>query len=202
MSTETPTRPVYTFFEQVIAMTPGDPHLERCIQCGTCGGSCPSGGDMELTPRALFALLAAGEKESVLNSSGPWYCVSCYYCMARCPKDIHVTDLMYTLKRYALQTGHHKRANIRSASGFSGTFIWNVEHFGRSFELGLAAAYHLVHHPLGLPKMMPLALGLLTKGRMALLPRPIKHMAELKSILQKAKDLEEEDWQALEVGKE
>ena len=43
----------------------------------------PSGPDMEHTPRRLFAMIEAGLKEEVLRSNTPWYCVSCYYCMAR-----------------------------------------------------------------------------------------------------------------------
>ena len=53
------------FRDQVIAATPGGERLFDCIQCGTCGGSCPNGPDMESTPRRLFALIAAGERERV-----------------------------------------------------------------------------------------------------------------------------------------
>ncbi len=96
--------PPTSFIDEVIAATPGgDPHLELCVQCGTCGGSCPSGPDMEHTPRQLFAMIEAGMKDDVLRSNTPWYCVSCYFCMVRCPQDIHITDLMYTLKRMAIK---------------------------------------------------------------------------------------------------
>ena len=66
------------YIEEVIQNTPGDCRLEMCIQCGTCGGSCPSGPDMEHTPRAIFQMIKAGEREAVLKSNTPWYCVSCY----------------------------------------------------------------------------------------------------------------------------
>ena len=39
----------------VEAQTPGDARLAMCIQCGTCGGSCPSGPDMEHRRHKLFA---------------------------------------------------------------------------------------------------------------------------------------------------
>ena len=35
----------------VMRATPGESRLEMCIQCGTCGGSCPSGMDMDHTPQ-------------------------------------------------------------------------------------------------------------------------------------------------------
>ncbi|MBK6710249.1 MAG: 4Fe-4S dicluster domain-containing protein [Chloroflexi bacterium] len=50
-----------------------------CIQCGTCGGSCPSGQDMDHTPRQLFAMIRADMRDEVLRSNTPWYCVSCYF---------------------------------------------------------------------------------------------------------------------------
>ena len=31
-----------TFLEEVIEATPGGERLVHCLQCGSCGGSCPS----------------------------------------------------------------------------------------------------------------------------------------------------------------
>src|SRR5512136_2361568 len=116
-----------TFFDRVVAATPGEPRLEMCIQCGTCGGSCPSGADMDHTPRALFAMVKAGMDKEVLSSNTPWYCVSCYYCTVRCPQEIHVTDLMYTLKRYSIQKEYYKKSSSADAPPLSQTFISLVE---------------------------------------------------------------------------
>ncbi|MCP4168062.1 MAG: heterodisulfide reductase [Chloroflexi bacterium] len=179
-----------SFMEEIIAATPGgDPHLELCVQCGTCGGSCPSGPDMEHTPRQLFAMIEAGMKDEVLRSNSPWYCVSCYYCMVRCPQDIHITDIMYTLKRSAIKEGLYHESTAADAPDFSETFIDFVENYGRSFELGLATRYHLKHHPLGAMKMAGLGLGMLRRGRMDITPNKIKNIDQLKAILAKAKEL-------------
>lgn len=178
-----------SFFEEVVRATPGQSNLERCIQCGSCGGSCPSGPDMEHTPRHLFELIQAGLKEEVLSSNSPWYCVSCYYCMARCPQDVHITDLMYTLKRLAIQEGFCSKSSASDAPDFSETFIDYVEEYGRSFELGLATRYHLRHHPIGALKKMAFGLNMLRKGRLDLKPKRIKNVGQLKAILAKAKEL-------------
>ena len=178
-----------TFFQEVIAATPGDTHLERCLQCGTCGGSCPSGTDMDHSPRTLFAMIAAGKKDQVLRSNSPWYCVSCYYCMVRCPQEIHVTDVMYTLKRMAVEEGYYRESSAADAPNFSETFIAFVENYGRSFELGLATRYHLTHHPLDMMKMAPMAMDLLRRGRIDLTPKRIRDIDGLKAILAKAKEL-------------
>ena len=189
MATPTTLAPTPVFFDRVVAATPGNPNLELCLQCGTCGGSCPSGPDMDHTPRALFAMIEAGMKDQVLRSNTPWYCVSCYYCMVRCPQEINITDLMYTLKRMAIQEGLYQESSAADAPEFSETFIDFVENYGRSFELGLATRYHLRHHPLSAVKMAPMGLGMLRRGRMDLTPKRIKGMKQLKAILAKAKEL-------------
>jgi heterodisulfide reductase subunit C len=180
-----------TLFERVVRATPGESHLEMCIQCGTCGGSCPSGADMDHTPRNLFALINAEMQDEVLRSNAPWYCVSCYYCMVRCPQGIHITDLMYTLKRFSIQEGLYRQSSAKAAPGFSQTFIDYVENYGRSFELGLATRYHLTHHPLDAVKLAPFGLGMMKRGRINLAPTRIKGLDGLKAILAKAKQLED-----------
>jgi heterodisulfide reductase subunit C len=178
-----------SFAQEVIKATPVDPHLEQCIQCGTCGGSCPSGDDMEHSPRAIFAMIAAGMRNEVLRSNTFWYCVSCYYCTVRCPQEVHITDLMYTLKRMSIKAGNYRESSTPNSPDFSETFIDYVENYGRSFEFGLATRYHLKHHPLDMIKMAPMGLGMLRRRRMDLSPRKIKGIDQLKRILHKARQL-------------
>jgi heterodisulfide reductase subunit C len=199
MATDSTQARAPTFMEKVMAATPGVTNLERCIQCGTCGGSCPSGPDMDHTPRAIFALMAAGKEDKVLSSNTPWYCVSCYFCMVRCPQEIHITDIMYTLKRFSLHEGTYKKGSAADAPGFSQNFIYFVENYGRSFELGVASRYHLETHPLEALKLAPFGLGMWRRGRMDFTPKKIKHLDQLKAILNKAKELEEADWAELEA---
>ena len=179
-----------TFLDQVIAATPGKSHLEMCIQCGTCGGSCPSGPDMDHTPRNLFAMIRAGMRDQVLRSNAPWFCVSCYYCMVRCPQDIHVTDVMYTLKRMSVKSNLFDES---ASPDFSKTFIFWVENFGRSFELGLMSQHMIRHNPFGVFKIADMGVGMVTKGRISFTPKRINGIDSLRAILAKAKELEAED---------
>jgi heterodisulfide reductase subunit C len=184
-----PTSKSKTFLEEVVAQTPGDdPRLAWCVQCGTCGGSCPSGADMDHSPRELFAMIDASMRDDVLSSNTPWYCVSCYYCMVRCPQDVHITDIMYTLKRMAVQEGQYHDSSAKDAPDFSETFIDFVENYGRSFELGLATLYHLRHHPMNAVRMATgMGFDLFRRGRMNLLPTRIEHIDQLQAILKEAK---------------
>jgi len=176
-----------SLLNEVSMKTAGVSHLEMCIQCGTCGGSCPVAQDMDHTPRMLFAMLRAGMREEVLSSNTQWICVSCYHCVVRCPQEVHIADVMYTLKSMAINA---KLYSDSTAPDFSQTFVDMVEISGRSFEFGLASRHYLKHFPLRLPGMTPMGLGMLTKGRMLLTPKKIKNMDQLKIILYRAKQLE------------
>lgn len=184
-----------SFMREIIEDTPGgDPRLEMCIQCGTCGGSCPSGADMEYSPRRIFAMVEANMREEVLKANTFWYCVSCYYCMVRCPQEVHITDIMYTLKRKAIREGYYRESSASDAPDFSETFVDAVLKYGRSFELGLATRYHLRHHPMEAMKMATgLGFGMWRKGRMDLTPRRIKNLGQLQAILQKAEEIAREE---------
>jgi heterodisulfide reductase subunit C len=177
----------FSLLHEVSLATAGNSNLEMCIQCGTCGGSCPAGPDMDHTPRMIFAMLRAGMREEALRSNTPWICVSCYQCVVRCPQEIHITDVMYTLKSMAIEAKLYREA---SPPEFSRTFVDMVENYGRSFELGLATRHYLKHYPLRLPGMAPMSLGLLSKKRLKLTPHRIKNMEQLTAILEKAKELE------------
>jgi heterodisulfide reductase subunit C len=142
---------------------------------------------MDHTPRALFAMIDAGMRDEVLKSNTPWYCVSCYMCAARCPKEIPITDIMYTLKQMAVKEGLYDDS---TAPDFSKTFIGWVEDYGRSFELGLMGVHMIRHNPFGAFKLADMGIGLVMKGRMAFTPTRIKGIDGLKKILAKAKQLE------------
>ena len=185
-SAEPPHR-IPDFLAEVLAATPGASRLNMCIQCGSCGGSCPSGTEMDHSPRRLFAMIRAGMRDEVLRSNTPWFCVSCYFCTVRCPQQIHITDVMYTLKSMAIAAGLYRDP---SPAAFSETFVDYVERYGRSFELGLATRFNLRHHPLNLPAMAPMGLGMLKRSRLNLRPGRIENMPQLTRILDRAKDLE------------
>lgn len=182
------TAPQANFLERIILATPGEPRLEMCIQCGTCGGSCPSGPDMDHTPRQIFAMIRADMESEVMASNTPWYCVSCYFCMVRCPQEIHIPDIMYTLKSLAIGANLYDE---RAAPDLADTFVGYVEHYGRSFEFGLATRHYLRHQPLKLLGKAQMGLGMLTKDRLELTPTRIDKIDQLRAILQRAKEIEE-----------
>jgi len=179
--------PNLRFLEEVSIATAGVSRLEMCIQCGTCGGSCPSAADMDHTPRMLFAMIRAGMREDALSSNTPWICVSCYHCVVRCPQGVHIADVMYTLKSLAIRAKLYRDS---TAPDFSQTFVDMVENYGRSYEFGLATRHYLKHFPLRLPGMAPMGLGMLSRKRMDINPHRIEGIEQLKAILESAKQLQ------------
>ena len=175
------------FLGEVTAATAGDSRLQMCIQCGTCGGSCPSAADMDHTPRMLFAMIRAGMRDAALRSNTPWMCVGCYFCSVRCPQEVHIPDVMYALKAIATR---EKVTPDSAAPDFSRLFVDNIHHYGRSYEMGLVARHYLRHNPLRLPGMAPMGIGMISKGRIGFAPHRIKGAAGLRAILDRAGELE------------
>ena len=178
-----------SYMAEVSRATPGNCRLEMCIQCGTCGGSCPSADDMDHTPRQLFAMIRADMRDAVLASNTPWHCVSCYYCTVRCPQEIHITDIMYTLKSMAVAAGQYKET---PDADFSRSFVGYVDEYGRSFELGLATRMYLRHSPLSIRKTASIGLGMFTRDRLDFSPQKIKNLDQLQAVLNRAAEIEEE----------
>jgi len=174
------------FMAEVIESAPGGERIVHCLQCGSCGGSCPSGADMDYTPRTVFAMIAADQRDRVLRSNTMWCCVSCYFCTTRCPQNIPITEVMYALKRISIAEGIAKEGD---GPALARTFTGMVEKYGRSFEFGLASTYYFFHKPGSMFKMGPMGLSMLSRGRLSLIPKRIRQIDQLQSIIKKAKEL-------------
>ena len=179
--------PAIGFLREVSAAAATPTRLELCIQCGTCGGSCPSAADMDHTPRLLFAMVRAGMRDQVLRSNTPWMCVTCNLCVIRCPQEIRIPDVMAVVKSIADREGTTPGS---AAPDFSRIFVSNIHRYGRSYEIGLVARHYLRHYPLRLPGMAPAGLSMLAKGRMGFGIHRIRQVRELNAILERAGQLE------------
>jgi heterodisulfide reductase subunit C len=136
---------------------------------------------MDLTPRRVIALTRAGLERDVLESATPWMCASCYECQVRCPREIKVTDVMYALKRRAIEKGlYPKRFPIPVLAR---AFYNMVATHGRNSESRLVIELALRTNPISLLKMAPIGLKLLKTGRMVLGQDRIKDPKQLKAIL-------------------
>ncbi len=176
-----------TFLEQA-RLVPGAERITRCLQCGTCTGSCPVSYAMDISPRMVIALFRAGEIGEILRSRTIWICASCYMCTTRCPQTIKITDLLYALKRTALDVKlYPDRFPVYLLSK---NFVRLVNHYGRNQEILLLLLYYLRRNPLELLRMAPMGWSLMKKGRVSLFPAKIQGVGAIRKILAASKALE------------
>lgn len=156
-------------------------NIRQCIHCGQCSSSCPLAGYMDRTPRQLMHLSREGFKDMVLSSNSIWLCTSCYACRVRCPRDIKVTDVMYALKRRAIEEGlYFKRFPIPQLAKEFQAMVYRK---GRISETELVVRLKLKTDLLSMFGMMGLGLGLLRTGRLSLKREKIKNKAQLRKLL-------------------
>lgn len=171
-----------------VSNIPGGQKIKRCLQCGTCTGSCPVSQTMDLTPREVIALFRAGNIESILRSRTIWICASCYACTVRCPVGIKVTDILYALKRLAMENAlFPARFPVHALSR---SFVLLINYFGRSYEPGLLILFALKTNPIKLLGLLPLAWKLWRHGRISFIPRGIKRKKDLQALLHEAEIME------------
>ena len=175
-------------FLQEAELVPDGERISLCLQCGTCTGSCPVSYAMDISPRMVLALFRAGRIEEILRSRTIWICASCYMCTTRCPQQIKITDLLYALKRVAMEKGlYPERFPVYVLSK---NFVRLVNRYGRNHEVLLMLLYHLRRNPLELLKLAPLGWAMYRKGRVALLPRRIRGIAAIRKMIAASKALE------------
>ena len=175
------------FLEQVDAVPAGE-RIKRCIQCGTCTGSCPVSYAMDISPRELIADFRAGEMERIMKSRTIWICASCYACTTRCPSGIRITDTIYALKRTAMEK--HLVSTAPQVQILANLFIDNLMKYGRLHEGTLIRRYYTktgIHKFLGL---IPLGRKMWKTKRLAMFPKKIKAHESLSRIVRKANEIE------------
>ena len=167
---------------------PGGERLRRCIQCGTCTGSCPVSYAMDLTPREVVAYFRAGALDPILRSRTIWVCASCYQCTTRCPANIKITDLLYALKRVA----YDRRVfpDRFPVYVMSETFVGQIKKYGRNHEAELLRRYFFKTGIGRMFKQMPVASKLWKKGRIRLSPARIKGIDGLRRIIARAEQFD------------
>jgi len=168
-------------FSKWLISTPGGEQIRDCIQCGTCGATCPMDIYMDYTPRQIINMARQGFKEEVLSSFTPWLCASCYSCTVNCPREIKITEIMYILKEKAIKEGKYPKRFPLPVMAQEYTRL--VKSKGRNPETILIVLSALKTNPFSLLKMAPLGLQLMKTGRLELITKSIKGQNQLKKML-------------------
>jgi len=132
---------------------------------------------MDYTPREVIAALRAGMLDRVLKSNTIWLCTSCYSCTVRCPSGVKITDMMYELKRLAIE--FKLATKDEKAPVVSKLFVDLVDRNGRISEVSLVSKFILKTNPFAFLGMIPRASKLFRRGRMPLVPHKIEGTKQL-----------------------
>ncbi|WP_292485407.1 CoB--CoM heterodisulfide reductase subunit C [Methanohalobium sp.] len=93
----------------------------KCMQCGVCSGSCPSGRQMSLNIRKIIKKAYTNDK-NILTDKDLWMCTTCYTCQERCPRGIKIVDGIYKIRTVAVREGtmlseHRKVSHLLLETG-------------------------------------------------------------------------------------
>jgi heterodisulfide reductase subunit C len=132
---------------------------------------------MDFSPRRIIALVREGFRKDALRSKTIWLCASCYSCGVHCPRQIHITDVMYSLKREAIR---HRLYPARfPVPVLAQEFHRMVRQRGRSSEFWLVLHMALRSNPLILLGMLRTGWDLVRTGRLSLRRERIRDVASL-----------------------
>jgi heterodisulfide reductase subunit C len=159
--------------------------LSVCYQCKKCTSGCPVAPMVQSSPAEIIRQLHLQAGDELLDSEIIWACASCETCTTRCPMGIDGAAIMDALRQISLEQNKAAKAEGNVAL-FNKAFLKTVELFGRSYEIGMIAAYKL-----GSGKLMndtdkfP---TMLKKGKLAILPPTGADKATVKRIFKKTKE--------------
>jgi heterodisulfide reductase subunit C len=143
---------------------------------------------MDLTPRRVMALVREGFREDALRSQTIWLCASCYACSVDCPQQISITDIMYALKREAIQS--HLYPRRFPVPVLAREFYEMVRRRGRNSEFWLVLRMALRSNPLILFPMLKTVWRLWRTGRLTMRLKRIdqtQHLRHASGLLKEVK---------------
>ena len=115
--------------------------LSICFQCKKCSSGCPVAKLAKSRPSEIIRQLHLGAGSELLQSDLVWMCASCETCSARCPMGIDVAAVIDALRQLAVAAG--TPPPVGNVPLFNRAFLKTVERFGRTYEMGMVAAYKI-----------------------------------------------------------
>ncbi len=96
----------HAFVEEILS-EPGGENLLTCWSCGTCAATClVRRYETAFNPRLVLHKAGLGLREEVLGSAEIWQCSACDVCYPRCPKGIHISEVMKAIRNIAIRAGY------------------------------------------------------------------------------------------------
>jgi heterodisulfide reductase subunit C2 len=115
-------------------------NVSTCLQCRKCTNGCPVTNLTKVPPSEIIRRLQLHVGDSILKSDLVWMCASCETCFARCPMNINMAAVMDALRIISVRKKTNKNGKVHK---FNKAFLKTVKMFGRTYDLGMIAAFKL-----------------------------------------------------------
>ena len=153
---------------------------QLCYHCHKCTAGCPVASDMQFGPDRILRLVEMGDEKRLFTSHDIWLCASCETCGTRCPNEIDIARVMDALRSLSLSSG--LAIAEPDAVKFHKLFLFVVQNMGRMHEVSLLVAYKLWTR--NLIADMDSGARMFIKGKVPLIPKPIKNRNEVKKVFE------------------
>jgi heterodisulfide reductase subunit C2 len=140
--------------------------INNCLQCKKCSNGCSVSGLAKVTPSEIIRKLQLNAEENFFDSDLIWMCASCETCYSRCPMKINMASVIDALRIMSVRKNSSKQKG--NVPLFNKSFLKTVKMFGRTYDLGMIAAYKIgTGSYFEDTEKFPM---MLKKGKIALLP--------------------------------
>jgi heterodisulfide reductase subunit C len=114
-------------------------NVRGCLQCKKCTNGCPVTGLTRICPSETIRRLQLNTDDELIESDLVWMCSSCETCYERCPVKIDMAAVMDAIRVLAVRKRTSgQKTNVHL---FNKSFLNTVKLFGRTYDLGMIAAY-------------------------------------------------------------
>ncbi len=149
-----------------------------CYQCGKCSAGCPMASESALRPHNVLRSITQDRREQLLADPSLWLCLTCETCSARCPNGCDPARVIEALRDISVAEGVADQPRLLAA--FHKAFLAQIKLTGRLHEVYMVMEYKLRSGDL--IKDVANAPGMLTRGKLGVLPERIKGVSEIKRI--------------------
>ena len=115
--------------------------INCCLQCKKCTNGCPVVNMVDTPPSEIIRHLQLKTGDDIFSSDLVWMCASCETCFSRCPMKIDMAAVMDALRIMAAKKTIP--ANTGKVNKFNNAFLRTVKMFGRTYDVGMIAAYKI-----------------------------------------------------------
>ncbi len=115
--------------------------IRPCLQCKKCSNGCRVARMADAPPSEVIRRLRFGADDSILDCTLVWLCVSCDVCHERCPMRIDMAGVMDALR--AISVKRNRKSQQGDVPMFDRFFLRTVKLFGRTYDIGMIAAYKI-----------------------------------------------------------